>query len=548
MIQKILNRQTKNITSAAFILGAASLVSALLGLFRDRLLAKNFGAGDVLDIYYAAFKIPDFVAMLLIMGAISAAIIPVFSQYLTRSREEAWEFTSALLNLFLVFLISISLILVIFTPYLISLIAPGFQGEKRELTIFLTRIMFLSPILLGISNIISAILQVFHRFFVTALAPIMYNLGIIFGILFFVPKIGISGLAWGVVLGGTLHLALQLPVFFDSGFRYQKILNFAHQGVLKAIKLTIPRSLGLAASQINLIVMTAIASTLISGSIAIFNLANNLISILMGLIAVPFSTAVFPALSLKFFENDKNEFLEKFSSTFRQILFLIIPLSFLFFILRAQIVRIILGTGHFGWTDTRLTAACLGLFSFGIFAQGLILLISKTFYAVQNTKIPALISVVVVILNIILCFSFIWLLKFPNIFQQTMVNFLKLGDLKNVEVVGLPLALSISGIFQFFLLLFFLYKKIGDFRLKEIWSSFEKIILASILMALFVYLTIQIVSFCVNIQTFLGIFLQTILAGTIGMVVYLLITLFLHSPELKIIKSSFFERFIRKNH
>lgn len=547
MIRRILNSQTKNITSAAFILGAAGLVSALLGIFRDRLLAKSFGAGDELDIYYAAFKIPDFVAILLIMGAISAAIIPVFSQYIVRSREEAWRFTSALLNLFLISLISVSLVLIIFTPYLISLIAPGFEGEKRELTIFLTRVMFLSPIILGISNIISAILQIFRRFLVTALAPVMYNLGIIFGILFFVPKIGISGLAWGVVFGGILHFAIQLPVFFTSGFRYQKILTFTNPGVLKVIKLTIPRSLGLAAGQINLIVVTAIASTLISGSIAIFNLANNLISILTGLIAVPLSTAIFPVLSLKFFEKDKSGFLEKFSSTFRQIIFLVIPLSFLFFILRAQIVRIILGTGRFDWMDIRLTAACLGLFSFGIFAQGLILLISKAFYAIQNTKIPALVSVITVIINIILCFSFIWLLKFPNVFQQTMTSFLKLEGLKNVEVIGLPLALSISGIFQLFLLSILLYKKIGDFRVKAIWNSFGKIILASILMTFLAYLSIQITSFYLNIQTFLGVFLQTILAGIIGIASYILITFFLRSSEFKIIKSSFFERF-RKNH
>ena len=546
MIKRLLNSQTKNITSAALILGAANLVSAFLGLFRDRLLAQTFGAGDVLDIYYAAFKIPDFIAMLLIMGAISAAIIPVFSQYLARSKEEAWEFTSALLNLFLIFLICVSVVLVIFTPYLISLIAPGFHGEKKELTIFLTRIMFLSPVLLGISNIISGILQVFRRFLVTALAPIMYNLGIILGILFFLPKFGISGLAWGVVLGGVLHLAIQLPVFFSSGFRHRKILTLAHGGVAKVIKLTIPRSLGLAASQINVIVMTAIASTLVSGSIAIFNLANNLIYIPVGLIAVPFSTAAFPILSLKFFENSKKEFLEKFSSTFSQILFLMIPFSFLFFILRAQIVRIVLGVGHFGWLDTRLTAACLGLFSIGIFAQGLILLISKTFYAVQNTKIPALISIASVILNVILSVSFVWLLKFPNIFQQITQSFLKLGDLKNIEVIGLPLAISVSGIFQFILLLLFLYREIGDFRLKELWASLSKIILASIVMVAVVYLAMQAVSLKLNTQTFLGVFLEALFAGATGVIVYLLLTFFLGSPEIKIIKSSISEQFARK--
>lgn len=545
MIKKILNTQTKNITLAAFILGAASLISAILGLFRDRLLAKNFGAGDELDIYYAAFKIPDFIAMLLIMGAISAAIIPVFSRYLTRSKEEAWEFTSALLNLFLAFLISVSIILVIFTPSLISLIAPGFQGEKKELTILLTRIMFLSPVLLGVSNIISGILQVFHRFFVTSLAPILYNLGIIAGIIFFVPIMGLQGLAWGVVLGGFLHLLIQLPAFFHSGFRYQKILNFTHRGVLQVIKLTIPRSLGLGASQINLIVITAIASTLVSGSIAIFNFANNIISILMGLIAVPFSTAVFPALSLKFSENDKTDFSEKFSLTFRQIIFLIIPLSLLFFILRAQIVRIILGTGRFGWVDTRLTAACLGLFSLGIFAQGLVLLFSKTFYAVHNTKIPALISIIAVIFNIVLSFLFVGLLRFPNVFQETIVNFLKVGDIKGVEVIGLPLALSLAGIFQFFLLLFLLYKKLGGLGLKEIWQSCLKIILAGLLMAFFTYGTLQIISPLVDTQTFFGIFLQTISAGLVGMVIYLLATFIFRSPELNIIKSSILERFSR---
>lgn len=265
----------------------------------------------------------------------------------------------------------------------------------------------------------------------------------------------------------------------------------------------------------------------------------------MGLIAVPFSTAVFPALSLKFSENDKTDFSEKFSLTFRQIIFLIIPLSLLFFILRAQIVRIILGTGRFGWVDTRLTAACLGLFSLGIFAQGLVLLFSKTFYAVHNTKIPALISIIAVIFNIVLSFLFVGLLRFPNVFQETIVNFLKVGDIKGVEVIGLPLALSLAGIFQFFLLLFLLYKKLGGLGLKEIWQSCLKIILAGLLMAFFTYGTLQIISPLVDTQTFFGIFLQTISAGLVGMVIYLLATFIFRSPELNIIKSSILERFSR---
>lgn len=543
MIRNLLNGQTKNITLASFILGGAYFGSAILGLFRDRLLASRFGAGDELDIYYAAFRIPDFVAMLLIMGAVSAVIIPVFSEYLTRSKKEAWEFVSALFNLFLLLLISVSIILVIFTPYLISLIAPGFSGEKKELAIILTRIMFLSPILLGISNIISGILQVFHRFFATALAPVMYNIGIISGILFFVPKIGISGLAWGVVFGGFLHLLIQLPALFYSGFQYKRISFLTHSGIPKTIRLMAPRSLGLAAAQINLIVITAIASTLISGSIAIFNLANNLSYLLIGLVAIPFSTAVFPSLSLDFSRGAKEKFLEKFALVFRQVLFLIIPTSALFFILRAQIVRIVLGAGQFGWVDTRLTAACLGIFSLGLFAQGLIFLVSKTFYAAHNTKIPALISLATIIMTTGLSFLFVWLLGFANVFSSFIESFLKLEGLESIRIIGLALAFSLTGILQFILLLTFLCKKFGDLKLQKIWQSFQKIFLATILMIISTYLVLYLANNLVDTHTLVGLFIQTILAGLLGFLIYLGLTAFLKSPELLTVFDSFKRRF-----
>ena len=546
MIKKILNGQTKSITLASFILGVAYLGSAALGLLRDRFLASRFGAGDELDIYYSAFRIPDLVAMLLIMGAVSAVIIPVFSQYFTRSKEEAWEFLSALLNLFLISLISVSIILVIFAPYLISLIAPGFSEEKKALAVELTRIMFLSPILLGISNIISGVLQVFHRFFVSALAPLMYNLGIICGILFFFPAIGITGLAWGVVFGGLLHLLIQIPALFSSGFNYKKVSFLSHPGVPKVIKLMVPRSLGLAAGQINLIIITAIASA-IPGSIAVFNLANNLSALLIGLVGISFSTAVFPALSLAFSRKAKEEFSHKFSLAFRQILFLIIPLSCLFFILRAQIVRIVLGAGQFGWTDTRLTAACLGIFSLGLFAQSLILLISKTFYAAHNTKTPAIISCLAVTFNATLAIFFFWLLRSPNYFYNLIKNFLDLEDLE-IGVVGLSLAFSVSAIFQFILLLYFLYKKYGGLKLNEVFFSLQKILFATLIMVPFAYVTIRSIAlFSVDTNKFIGIFFQTTLTVFLSLAVYIGTSFFLRSPELLMFKSSLKRMFSKRN-
>ncbi len=542
MISKLFNSQTRTITSAAGILAAAAFISGLLGLFRDRLLAGSFGGGDELDIYFAAFRIPDFIAMVLVMGAISAAIIPIFSSYLIRSNQEAWKFFSNLLNIFLIFLIVVCIILIIFVPQILSLIVPGFSGEKKELTVSLTRIMFLSPILLGISNIISGVLRVFRRFLITSLAPIMYNLGIIFGILFFVSWWGIKGLAWGVVLGAALHLFIQLPILFRVGFKPRKILNLFHPGVIKTIKLTLPRSLGLAASQINLIVITAIGSTLAVGSIAVFNLANNLQNLPITLIAVSFSTAAFPFLAIYFSKKEKEKLFKEFSSVFRQILFLIIPISLLVFILRVQIIRVIYGTGKFSWADTQLTAACLGLFSFGIFAYGLSLLVAKTFYAFQNTKIPALVTLFTVAINIAFSFLFVWLLRFANPFQRLIISFLDLEKIKENSVIGLPLALSISGIFQLLLLLIFLYKKIGDFRVREIFKSSIKIIAASILLVVASYFTRQIMADFIDMQTFFGVFLQAAISALAGIFVYIVFTLLFKSPEIKSLKIIIFRR------
>jgi putative peptidoglycan lipid II flippase len=452
---EIFNRQTKSIDSAAIILGTAFLISAILGLIRDRLLAGTFGIGDELDIYYTAFRIPDFITMVLLVGAISAAIIPIFTEQLIKSKPSAFKYLSNLLNSFLIILIIICGILFIFAPQVISIIAPGFCEDKKMLVVALTRIMLFSPILLGISNIISGILRVFKRFLITALCPIMYNLGIIIGIIFFVPIMGIKGLAWGVVLGGGLHLLIQLPILYKLGFRMQKILDFRDANFIKTIKLTIPRSIGLMSSQINLIIVTVIASGLAKGSIGVFNLAEGLSRPILSLIAISFSVAAFPALSLSYSQNNQAKFKSIFNSVFYKILGLSLGASTLVFIFRQAIVDIIYQTGEFSAMDSALCSACLGMFCIGIFAQGLILLLAKAFYARQNTKIPALASIMGTLINIILCLYFVYLLSFANSFQQWTINFLGIQGLQNIEIIGLPLALSVSGIFQFLLLLIF---------------------------------------------------------------------------------------------
>jgi len=537
---RVSSYQTKGIGITAMILAVSAFISGLLGLIRDRVLAGQFGAGQDLDIYFAAFRIPDFVFGVLIVAGISAIFLPLFSEYFNQGADQGWKFASNLLNCFLILLIVICLILVIFTPLLVEFVAPGFNIEQKHLLISLTRIMFLSPIFFGLSSIFSNIANYFNRFLFFSLAPILYNLSIIFGVLFLTPIFGLYGLVYGVILGAFLHWLIQIPAVKISGFKYFPIFNFQSPEIKKSFKLMFPRIIGATASHLNLIVITAIASTLNVGSITVFQFANNLQALPIVLIGSSFALASFPVLSRSWANGQKDEFLQKFSLIFRQILFLIIPASFLIFLIRAQIVRIVLGTGEFGWWETRLTAASLGIFSFGIFALALIPFLSKIFFSFQNTKTPTKIGLCSVGLNIILCFLFVWLLSFSNFFQKFIINFLDLYNINDVAVIGLVLAVSVSAIFQFFLLLFFLKKEISQINLQEIWQSFIKIILASFLMSIFTYLTLHLVGNMVDMKTFLGVFLQIFLASLVGIFVYFITTYFLKSQELKLIKEKFF--------
>jgi len=548
MIKRFFNSQTKTVTFAAGLLSVSALASRLLGLIRDGLLAGHFGAGIETDIYFTAFRIPDFVYNFLIVGGLTIAFLPLFSEYYSKNKEKAWEITNNLLNIFLLFLVLTSLILFIFTPWLMKFIAPGFSPESKALATALTRLMFLSPILFGISNIFSSILHYFNRFLVYSIAPVLYNLGIIFGILFLAPYFGIFGVGIGVILGALLHLAIQIPSAINCGFRYKPLFNFRHPALKEIVRLMVPRSFAVGAQQINLVIITAIASTLVAGSIAIFNFANNLYYIPVGIFGISFAIASFPKLSKSWALNQKEEFLKNFSSVFRQILFLVIPASVLIILLRAQLVRIVLGSlgpGKFGWQDTRLTAACLGIFSIGIFASALIPFVCRAFFSFKDTKTPTLIAITGVSLNIFLSFYLTGILKSPGFLGNFIIKIFDLQRVSDISVTGLPLAFSIAVIFQFILLLIFLYKKIGDFRVGEIFRSFEKALIAVIFSGVSIYLTLYFIGNLVNMHTFSGIFIQGGLAGVAGVLIYLLLSLILKSPELRVIKSAVFKQFTK---
>lgn len=533
MIKNVLNKKTKTITSAAFILGLAALASRFLGLLRDHLLARTFGAGDWLDAYYTSFRVPDFIYAIFILGVIGTAFIPVFSEYWHKDEQEAWDMINIFINLAMGVLVFVSVIFIIFTPQLIRLIVPGFGAEKQHLTVNITRIMFVSPLILGISSIFASVLQSFRKFYVFAFAPLLYNIGIIIGILVFVPYFGIYGLAYGVVLGALFQLILQLIVVIHSGFSWKPLMDFKHKGVRKIVKLMLPRVASLSANQINLIVITAFASTMAVGSVAIFNLANNLYWVVIGVAGVSFAMAAMPTLSDNFAKGEMEEYHSNFSSSFRQMLFLIIPLSLLFFLLRAQIVRVVLGAGKFDWNDTRLTAACLGVFCFGIFACALNLLFVRSFCAMHDTKTPAIMETLAVVVNILLDFIFIYLFKNSFWMNKIFSKFLSLEGVAHIEIIALPLAFIIGDIVNLILFIWIFAKKTKSFRGKEIFSSFARISLAALFMGGIVYNVLYCVEKILNTHTFVGIFLQGLIAGGIGILVYLGMCYALNVREIK---------------
>jgi len=517
MIKKIINGKIGSITTAALILGAASLVSKTLGLFRENILAREFGAGKELDIYLAAFRIPDFIFNIVVVGALSAGFIPVFTKLISEKKEQrAFRTANAVLNLLFVILFFLCILAIIFAPNLIHFLTPGFDDDKKALTIELTRIMFLSPIFLLLSSVIGGILQSYQRFFIYSLSPILYNLGVITGALYFTKLWGLRGLAWGVVLGSFLHFIIQLPVARKLGFSYRWVIDLKDSGVRKIIKMMIPRALTLFVVQFNLIIITVIASTLDEGSLAVFNFANNLQSFPLGLFAVSFAVASFPTLSALSNENKKNEFAKKLSVVTKQILFFIIPASILLIILRAQIVRVILGWGKFDWQDTILTLNALQIFALSLFAQALIPLFSRAFWALHNAKTPFLTALISALINLILAITLS----------------------KQFGISGLVGAFSISAIINVLLLYYFINKKLNFACHCKIYKPFLKIIFASVIAGYFSYETLYIIEPFLNTRTVIGIFTQGLSAGLVGIFIYCFLAWKLAIEEFIIFKNS----------
>lgn len=504
------NSSSQPIIASAMLIALLGLASRFLGLLRDRAFAATYGAGPTMDAYVAAFRIPDFLFNLLGLGALTAAFLPVYVRLRSGDTARAHAFASALVSDFALALTVLCGIGAIVADPLYRILAPGFPEPQLAITVSLGRVMFLGAFLLGASTVFGGILQAERRFTAFAFAPLAYNAGIIAGVLFLAPRWGLVGLAWGVVLGAFLHAALQISAAWRSGFRPTWRPLLRDHDVQRTIALLAPRMVGLASSHVQIIVVTAIASTLAAGSLAVFTFANNIQMVPVSLIGIAFAVAAFPHLSAAVHDPDRTQFRVRFSATFRQIALFAFPAIVMLLTLKAQVVRVLLGTGVFDWDDTVRTLATLEAFGFGLFAAMVIPLLTRSFYAFEDTRTPFLIGILADVVGIAAAFA--------------------LGRAFGPR--GLAFAISIAAVTQMILLLVCLRVRAGALEEQRIASAMVKFAVAAFLMAIAVQVVKPVVAGWTGTDTGFGIGLQGALGALAGGVVYLSVGVLLRSEEI----------------
>lgn len=482
------------------------LVSRVFGLIRDRMLAARF-APDQLGVYFAAFRIPNFVFELLVMGALTSAFIPVFTKYLSSKRDDdAWDMSSNLITLSTIVLLLITAPLFIWAEGVSHILAPGFSAaEHAQMAMFTRFLLVFQVVPLLVGNYFTGILQSFHLFLIPAMAPVVYNIGIIIGIIFLTPTYGIMAPVIGVGIGSLFFMVIQIPLLRKIGYRYKPIFSLSHPGVREVGRLIAPRTIGLAASQIDTTVDLILASLLGARMVTFFNFAQHLQQLPVGLFGTTIAQAALPTLSLTSAAEDKEKFQKIILSSMHQMLFFVLPISALFIVLRIPVVRLVFGASRFDWPATVLTGMTLSAFSVSLFAQSLGQVLSRAFYALYDSKTPVIASVVSILLNTVLSVVFIKGLGLP--------------------VWSLGLSTSIASILNAVVLLYLLDARIGGFSRKDLYIPPIKMMIATVVMAVSLYIPLKLLDQLVFDTTrTIGLILLTGTASIIGFGSYIFLS------------------------
>jgi len=526
-----LYKETSTLNQAALLLGLFAFLSQVLAFLRDRLLAHIFGASTELDIYYAAFRIPDFIFITVASVVSLSVLIPFIIEKEGQGFQAVRNFVSSIFSFFSVLIILVSGLAYFLIPTISSILFKGFSDPALTQVIFISRILLLSPIILGFSNLFGSLTQAYNRFTIYALAPLLYNAGIIVGIIFLAERLGVVGVAVGVILGVSLHVLIQIPFIVKANLfpRFSFKIDFALIG--QVAKISLPRTLTLALSSIGMIFLVSLASLMTTGSISILSFSINLQSVPIAIIGVSYSLAAFPTLSRRFKEKNFKDFVQQMATTARFIIFWSLPITALFIVLRAQIVRVILGSGLFNWSDTRLTAAALALFVTSAMFQSLLLLFIRGFYSAGFTKKPLYINLISTAIMVVGTWWLVKIFYLYDGFRYFVSSLLKVEDLPGIAVLMLPLGYSLATILNGLFHWLAFERQFRGFS-KGIIRTFFQGLGAAVIMGATAYLGLNIFVLLFDTTSLIGIFLQGFSAGILAILVGIGVLILLKSKEL----------------
>lgn len=511
--KKFFSQQQTSIFSAAFTIGLAMLGSAILGILRDRLLYAKFFATDPgkLDVYNAAFKIPDILFQILITGALSAAFIPIFSEWINKDEKTANRIASIMLNWLLLVFIGLGLLIFIFARPLSNLITFDFSSQQLDLMTQLTRILILAQLFLLASNFLTSIIHSHQRFILPALSPILYNFGIIVGIVFLSDKWGILGPTIGVVIGAFLHLLIQVPLAMSLGFSFKPFLfDFSDPVIKKIINLMAPRNISLIISQVEAAIIIYWATAIGEGMLSLFYLAQHLSQLPVRLIGATIGQATLPALSHQKAKNGLESFSQLLRQTLSQTAYLALPVTALFLALRIPLVRLAFGTQEFPWEATVLTGKILAILSVAIFTQTLCEITRRAFYAFADTKTVLLVDGLATIFNLI---------------------FIIIAASLGWGILGLATGISLSNLIRLILFTLKLEKKVNLIN-KAAFISWLKMALAAFASALVTWQAMRLLDrFVFDTTRVIPLIFLTIISALAGGGVYLVSSWLLRLDE-----------------
>lgn len=461
-------RGRATLAASALIVAAAFVLSRILGLAREVILADEFGTGPEMEAYVAAFRIPDLLFLVVMAGAFGAAFIPIFGEYLEHDDDErAWRLASAVLTWSGVSVLVLCGFCLVLARPLMRVVAPGFDGATEDMAVQLMRILLLSPVFLGLGIAAKGILEAHNRFTLPALAPLVYNLAIIVGAVYFVPEFGIYAVGWAVIAGALGHFLVQVPGLVRAGMRFRPSLDRNVAGLREVARLFGPRVVGLAVFQVNFIAVTAFASTTGDESVAAINYAWQLLMLPHGVLALSISTVAFPTLAALYSRGDKEQFATTLDRTLRPLIFLSIPSGIGLLLLRRPIVQVIFENGDFDAESTALVIAPLAAFAAGLLGYALTEILTRVFYATRDTRTPVITGVLTVVLNLMLCALF----------------------LDSLGYTGLALALSVTTGAEAVILLLFLRGRIGQVVGAGFWPWLARVGGAALAMTVVIVVT-----------------------------------------------------------